>query len=194
MNEFEAIRALSGLLPPTPPEVLVPIGDDCAVFRIGDKDWVAASDMLVSGRHFGDWASPADVGYKAVAVNVSDVAAMGATPAWATLALTLPELDVYAVYNAYMSHFGSPAIDELLRGVRLDVLALYALANPHRAGASPNEIVTGICFQGKKLHGFLAKGVVASLHIKARVTNLRVAIIRGDIMVAKAGLKLNTLF
>ena len=60
----------------------MPIGDDCAAVRLGDGPlWVAAADMLVEGRHFEtSWASPRDVGYKAVAVNVSDVAAMGGTP------------------------------------------------------------------------------------------------------------------
>ena len=80
MNELEVIRRISALLPPAPPEVLVPVGDDCAVFEIGDSTWVAASDMLTHGHHFKDWAAPEDVGYKAVAVNVSDVAAMGGTP------------------------------------------------------------------------------------------------------------------
>lgn len=80
MNEFEVIRGISESLPAAPPEVLVPIGDDCAVLRLGDKEWVAAADMLVSGHHFKEWATPEDVGYKAVAVNVSDVAAMGGTP------------------------------------------------------------------------------------------------------------------
>ena len=80
MNEFEIIRQMSGKLPPTPPEVLVPVGDDCAVLRLGEREWVAATDMLVCGHHFKGWATPEDVGYKAVAVNVSDVAAMGGTP------------------------------------------------------------------------------------------------------------------
>ena len=80
MNEFEVIRRISGKLPQTPPEVLVPIGDDCAVLRLGDRSWALASDMLVCGHHFKGWATPEDVGYKAVAVNVSDVAAMGGTP------------------------------------------------------------------------------------------------------------------
>jgi thiamine-monophosphate kinase len=80
LNEFEVIRRISALLPPAPPEVLVPVGDDCAVLKIGGSTWVAASDMLVSGHHFKDWAAPEDVGYKAVAVNASDVAAMGGTP------------------------------------------------------------------------------------------------------------------
>lgn len=80
MNEFELIRRIAGKLPQMPPEVLVPIGDDCAVLRLGERTWVAASDMLVFGHHFEDWAEPEAVGYKAVAVNVSDVAAMGGTP------------------------------------------------------------------------------------------------------------------
>ena len=80
MNELEVISRISALLPPTPPEVLVPLGDDCAVLEIGDSTWVAASDMLVHGHHFKDWAASEDVGYKAVAVNASDVAAMGGTP------------------------------------------------------------------------------------------------------------------
>ncbi|CAN5811244.1 thiamine-phosphate kinase [soil metagenome] len=80
MNEFDVIRRISGSLPDAPPEVLVPVGDDCAVLDLGGTRWAAAADMLVAGHHFEDWASPEDVGYKAVAVNVSDVAAMGAVP------------------------------------------------------------------------------------------------------------------
>jgi thiamine-monophosphate kinase len=80
LNELEVIRRISALLPPAPPEVLVPVGDDCAVLKIGESTWVAASDMLTYGHHFKAWAPPESVGYKAVAVNASDVAAMGGTP------------------------------------------------------------------------------------------------------------------
>ena len=91
MNEFDVIGKLPGLLPPAPSEVLVPIGDDCAVLRLGGGTWAAASDMLVSGRHFKGWATPADVGYKAVAVNVSDVAAMGGTPRFVLVSGAVPD-------------------------------------------------------------------------------------------------------
>ena len=80
VNEFDVIREVSGRLGEQPEEVVLPIGDDCAVLRMGGKEWGAAADMLVSGHHFKEWASPEDVGYKAVAVNVSDVAAMGGMP------------------------------------------------------------------------------------------------------------------
>ena len=80
MNEQEVIRRISALLPPAPSEVIVPVGDDCAVLKIGESIWVAASDMLTEGHHFKEWAAPESVGYKAVAVNVSDVSAMGGTP------------------------------------------------------------------------------------------------------------------
>ena len=91
MNEHEVIRRISALLPPAPPEVLVPAGDDCAVLEIGGGTWVAASDMLVSGHHFKDWAAPEDVGHKAVAVNASDVAAMGGTPRFVLISGGAPD-------------------------------------------------------------------------------------------------------
>ncbi|WP_024549844.1 thiamine-phosphate kinase [Siccibacter turicensis] len=70
------------------------IGDDCALLTVPEKQVLAIStDTLVSGTHFLPDISPRDLGYKALAVNVSDLAAMGADPAWLTLALTLPEVD-----------------------------------------------------------------------------------------------------
>jgi thiamine-monophosphate kinase len=93
LNELEVIRRISALLPPTPPDVLVPIGDDCAVLQLGDRRWVAASDMLAHGHHFEDWAAPESVGYKAVAVNASDVAAMGGTPRFVLTSGGAPDPD-----------------------------------------------------------------------------------------------------
>lgn len=75
-------------------DVPLGIGDDAAVVRTAPgREWVVALDVLNSGVHFPETTDPGSVGHKALAVNLSDVAAMGATPAWATLGLTLPEVD-----------------------------------------------------------------------------------------------------
>lgn len=76
------------------PDVIAGIGDDAALLRVPDAaDLVAAVDTLVEGRHFPPGSAPHSIGYRALAVNLSDLAAMGATPAWATLALTMPDAD-----------------------------------------------------------------------------------------------------
>jgi thiamine-monophosphate kinase len=74
--------------------VLLGIGDDAAVLRLPDgSDLVAAVDTLVAGRHFPPATDAHSIGHRAMAVNLSDMAAMGATPAWATLSLTMPGAD-----------------------------------------------------------------------------------------------------
>ena len=75
-------------------DVALGIGDDAALLRVpAGQVLVASVDTLVAGRHFPDDTAPADIGWKALAANLSDLAAMGATPAWCTLALTLPDGD-----------------------------------------------------------------------------------------------------
>lgn len=70
------------------------IGDDAAVLIPPvDDDMVVAVDTLVNGVHFPTNTAAFDIGYKALAVNLSDLAAMGAVPRWMTLALTLPQAD-----------------------------------------------------------------------------------------------------
>lgn len=70
------------------------VGDDCALISIEDNYQLATSvDTLIEGVHFPSQTSPADIAYKALSVNLSDLAAMGATPKYFTLALTLPEVD-----------------------------------------------------------------------------------------------------
>ncbi len=69
-------------------------GDDCALIRPSPGHELAiTSDMLVAGTHFLPDTDPRRLGWKALAVNLSDVAAMGATPRWVTLALSLPHVD-----------------------------------------------------------------------------------------------------
>jgi thiamine-monophosphate kinase len=75
-------------------DVILGIGDDAALLRCpAERDLVAAVDTLVAGRHFPEGSAPRSIGHRSLAVNLSDLAAMGATPAWATLALTLPSAD-----------------------------------------------------------------------------------------------------
>ena len=70
------------------------IGDDCAVLSPQPgMQWLVSSDMLVEGRHFLSTVDPARLGHKALAVNLSDLAACGATPRAFTLALALPRAD-----------------------------------------------------------------------------------------------------
>lgn len=76
------------------PDVTLGIGDDAALLVTPpDQQLVVTVDTLVAGIHFFANADPEGIGHKALAVNLSDLAAMGAVPAWATLALTLPKAD-----------------------------------------------------------------------------------------------------
>lgn len=73
-------------------DVLLGIGDDAAVLNVRpDRKLVVAMDTLVEGVHFPVGTSAADIGYRALAVNLSDLAAMGADPSWMTLSLALRE-------------------------------------------------------------------------------------------------------
>lgn len=94
MNEFELIRSYFACQGLTREEVVVSIGDDAAVVAPPPgMQQVLTTDMLVAGSHFFADADPRSVGHKALAVNLSDIAAMGATPAWFTLDVSLPSAD-----------------------------------------------------------------------------------------------------
>jgi thiamine-monophosphate kinase len=87
--------------------VVLGIGDDAAVLALPkDTELVAAVDTIVAGRHFPAGTDARSIGHRALAVNLSDLAAMGATPAWATLALTLPSVDV-----AWLTRFSAGLLD-----------------------------------------------------------------------------------
>ncbi len=93
MDEFELIRRYFSR-PAGAPGIVTGVGDDGAVLRPEPgRDQVQVIDTLVEGVHFPADISAADVGYRVVAVNLSDVAAMGAVPRCMTLALTLPKKD-----------------------------------------------------------------------------------------------------
>src|SRR6185436_9801853 len=76
------------------PKAVLGIGDDCALVQLKPGLQLAVStDMLVEGTHFLRGADPEQLGHKSLAVNLSDLAAAGADPAYALLALSLPEAD-----------------------------------------------------------------------------------------------------
>lgn len=95
MGEFELIQRFFQSRSQAPAAAVpVGIGDDCAVLSATPgAQWLVSSDMLVEGRHFLSTVAPERLGHKALAVNLSDLAACGATPRAFTLALALPRAD-----------------------------------------------------------------------------------------------------
>jgi thiamine-monophosphate kinase len=97
LGERALLARLLARLPRPGAQILVGPGDDAAVIEPGRRTrLVLTTDALVEGVHFSRvWCSPADIGHKALAVNLSDLAAMGATPRWALVSLAMPpDLDV----------------------------------------------------------------------------------------------------
>lgn len=94
-GEFDLIqRYFTASTRPQRKDVLLSVGDDCAITNIPPhQSLVITTDTLVENIHFFADIAPQDLAYKALAVNLSDLAAMGAEPAWVSLALTLPKLD-----------------------------------------------------------------------------------------------------
>ena len=93
-NEFELIEHFFKSQPVKRKDVVLGIGDDAALVSVPPKSHlVVTTDTLVAGNHFLEDASPEKVAYKALASNLSDLAAMGAVPAWCSLALTFPHFD-----------------------------------------------------------------------------------------------------
>jgi thiamine-monophosphate kinase len=93
MDEFGIIREYF-TSPVNRNDVVLGSGDDCAIVDVpAGKQLAITTDTLVNGVHFPENTSAFDVGYKSLAVSLSDLAAMGATPAWVTATLTLPKPD-----------------------------------------------------------------------------------------------------
>lgn len=106
MGEFELIRRFFAGAPAR--RARLGIGDDCALLAdCPPGECLAIStDLLVSGRHFFDDVDPASLGWKALAVNLSDLAAMGAQPVGFTLALALPAAD-----ESWLTGFSAGLLD-----------------------------------------------------------------------------------
>ncbi|WP_162924733.1 thiamine-phosphate kinase [Rubrobacter indicoceani] len=181
MREFEVIDRIRALLPSAPEGVILPIGDDCAVIEVGGERWVAAADMLVAGRHFREeWSSPGDVGFKAVAVNVSDVAAMGARPRFVLTSGGAPGSEValgcFAGVAEACREFGVYPIGGDTTGSErlvVDVAILGSLEGRDfvaRSGAGAGDVIAVSGELGAAAAGLLAleRGVEGYERLKAR--------------------------
>ena len=99
VTELEIIRRYFS--PPNRQDnVILGIGDDAAIVSAGGKNLAVCTDSLVAGTHFFEDANPHFLGRKSLAVSVSDLAAMGAIPLWATIAITLKKAD-----SAWLKNF-----------------------------------------------------------------------------------------
>lgn len=92
MNEFDIIKEFFSKQSFARRDVILGVGDDAAIVEVPINQQLAiTTDTLIAGVHFPQHTAAYDIGYKSLAVNLSDLAAMGATPAWITLALSLPD-------------------------------------------------------------------------------------------------------
>ena len=139
MDEFEIIRRHFAAQAPTRPDVILGIGDDAAVLAVPpDRELVVTVDNLVAGVHFPPELAAEAVGHRALAVSLSDLAAMGAEPAWVLLALTLPEAD-----ERWLTDFS--------RG-------LFALARRHGVALVGGNMARGPLDIGVTAQGLVPKG------------------------------------
>ena len=154
MDEFDLIDDILAILGDvaTGTQVLLGPGDDCAVTRVPVGKAVASSiDTLVADVHFPARAAPELIGYRAMAVNLSDLAAMGAEPAYALLALTLPEADsgwtkqfALGVARCCREYSCSLVGGNLARGPLNITVSVHGLCGNHflsRSGAQPGDVI-----------------------------------------------------
>jgi thiamine-monophosphate kinase len=158
-TEDELLEALQRLIPTDAPGVLVGLGDDAAVLDQGDRDGLVTVDMLVEGVDFRlDAVAARDLGYRALAVNLSDIAAMGGSPRHAVVALGIPVATepgwVVELYGGMLDAAGEHAVSIVggdLSGSEQIVLSVTVLGEAaqgrtvRRTGAHPGDrlVVTG---------------------------------------------------
>jgi thiamine-monophosphate kinase len=154
LGEFGLIAAIRELVP-AQPAPLLGIGDDAAVVSAPDGRVVATTDLLVEGRHFRrDWSGPQDVGVKAAAQNLADVAAMGAVPTALLVGLATPgdvpaawALDLMRGLVAECGRAGAAlaggdvtSADQIMLGITA-LGDLQGRAPVTRAGARPGDVI-----------------------------------------------------
>lgn len=141
VSEFDLIRQHFAAATAARPDVVLGIGDDAALLLPPPGHLLAVSvDTLVEGRHFLPGTDPRRLGHKALAVNLSDLAAVGAEPAWVTLALTLPTADrawltrFMAGFAALAGQHGVQLIGgDTTRGALSITLQVHGFVEPDRA-------------------------------------------------------------
>jgi len=137
--EFRLIDRIRELTAQSRDDVRLGIGDDAAVLAVpAGQELAVAIDTMVEGTHFLPGTAAADLGWKALAVNLSDLAAMGATPAWALLALTMPKAD-------------APFVDGFAQG-------FAQLAKPHGLALVGGDTTGGPLCISVAVHGFVPPG------------------------------------
>ncbi len=152
MNEFEAIRRYLADCGADREEVVLGVGDDAALLGCGDWEMAVCTDTLVEGVHFPVGEGAGAIGHKALAVNLSDLAAMGAEPVWAMVNLTAPSLDERWLaefvdgFSALAREFGVALIGgDTTRGPLVVSVQTGGRVAPgealRRAGASPGDVL-----------------------------------------------------
>jgi thiamine-monophosphate kinase len=137
--EFDLIELIRERCAISRADVLIGIGDDGAVVGMpAGHDLVVCTDTLVAGVHFPVTTRARDIGWKALAVNLSDLAAMGATPAWSLLALTMPQAD-----RTFVADFADGYAD---------------LASQHRIALVGGDTTHGPLTISVVAHGFVPPG------------------------------------
>ena len=91
-SEIDLINHIKKTINLESSNVVKSIGDDCAVFKPTNKHLLITTDTSLEGPHFTNDYTPEEIGYKALATNLSDIAAMGGIPKYVLMSLTLPRL------------------------------------------------------------------------------------------------------
>jgi thiamine-monophosphate kinase len=139
LNEFDLISRYFSRQQVSRADVALGIGDDAAVLDIPPgQQLVVSTDMLVAGVHFPEGTDAFSIGHKSLAVNLSDLAAMGATPAWFTLNLSLPKVDPVWIENFCQG--------------------MFALARTHDVALVGGDTTRGPLTVGIQIMGLLPNG------------------------------------
>lgn len=206
MIERDLIRQIADKARRPHPNLIAGIGDDCAVFSTpAGKEWLISTDMLVEGVHFDiSWHQPYLLGRKALAVNMSDVAAMGGTPQFALLSVGVPGsfdstwverfLDgVLAILDEYTCVLiGGDTVSAKQLAISVSVLGTAASGcSITRSGAGPGDsvFVSGVLGSSAAgLHLLQRQQAAPQLGLEKRWQQLTAAHLDPQPRVALAGL------